>query len=184
MAALSLLVGGLACRRPRISEAVWQPDGGWTDEPVEEPQRVYFKELQGFLPAFVPGFKKVRDEGSTGKYGEVAVSEAERVFAQSDANREIAIRILDSSMGAGLAEAIKAAALEASQKGQPDLAAPLSLPEAVGYVRYDASERKGEANLLVGNRFVVSVVGRGSKDSADVRRIAENLDSVQLSKLR
>jgi hypothetical protein len=143
---------------------------------------VYFKDLQAFLPASVAGFQRVRDEGSSGKYGDVSVSEAERAFAQPD-GREIAIRIIDSTMVAKLAEGIVAAAQAAKRQPQ-NVAAPLSLPAATGYVRYDAAEEKAEANLLVGDRFVVSISSRGLKDSSEVRRIAESLDSGGLSKLR
>ena len=178
---LSFLAGGLACRRPRTGELAWQPDGGWLDDLAVSPATVYFNKLQGFLPSAPPGFKQVRNEGSTGKYSEVTVSEVERVFAQAE-GREIAIRIVDSTMLGKLADGIKVAALEASER--PDLAAPLSLPEALGYVRFDPAEEKAEANLLVGNRFVVSIVDRGSRNANEVRRIAEGLDSAGLSKLR
>ncbi len=147
-----------------------------------QPSRsVYFKALQPFLPAAVPGFQKVRDEGSTGKYGDVSVSEAERVFAHE--NQEIAIRIIDSTTVAKLAEGI-AGASQAARQQPKDVAVPLSLPSAVGYVRYDAAEEKAEANLLVGNRFLISVSSRGLKDSTQVRRLVESLDSDGLSKLR
>jgi hypothetical protein len=178
-----LLVGGLACRRARTAEVDWQPDGGWLNEAVAAPACVYFKQLEAFLPTSLPGFRQARDEGSTGKYGDVSVSEAERVFFQPE-NREVSIRIVDSTVLAKLAEGIRAAALEASDRQQPDLAAPLSLPQALGYLRYDPAEERAEANLLVGDRFVVSIVSRGLKDATEVRRIAENLDSAGLSKLR
>lgn len=142
---------------------------------------MYFKALQPFLPAAVPGFQKVRDEGSTGKYGDVSVSEAERVFAHE--NEEIAVRIIDSTTVSKLAESITAAAQAAKQQPK-DVAVPLTLPSAVGYLRFDAAEEKAEANLLVGNRFIVSVSSRGLKDGTQVRRIVESLDSERLSKLR
>ncbi len=143
---------------------------------------MYFKQLQLFLPTSVPGFQRIRDEGSTGKYGDASVSEAERVFARAE-NQEVAVRIIDSTMVAKLAEGIGAAS-QAARQQPPAVAARLSLPAAVGYVRYDAAEEKAEANLLVGDRFVVSISSRGLKDSREVRRIAESLDSVGLSKLR
>ena len=175
-----LAAADLACRRSRPSEVSWQPDGGWSSD-FGASRSVYFKVLQPFLPAAVPGFQKVRDEGSTGRYGDVSVSEAERVFARD--NQEIAIRIVDSTTVAKLAEGIVGAAQAAKQQPK-DVAVPLSLPSAVGYLRYDAAEEKAEANLLVGNRFIVSVSSRGFKDGSEVRRMVESLDSGGLSKLR
>jgi hypothetical protein len=155
----------------------------------------------------VPGFKRVRDEGSTGRYGDVSVSEAERIFAQDD-GRELVIRIVDSTMLDRLAEGIRIATLEATRVaegatrgiGQADdsrtrppepaganraeVAGALKLPDAVGYFRYDPAEARADANLLVGDRFIVSIAGRGFQGSDEVRRIAQGLDCRELSKLR
>jgi len=201
---LPLLGGGLACRRAKAPELAWQPDGGWTDEAPHPARSVYFKRLQAFLPPSVPGFKRLRDEGSTGRYGEVSVSEAERIFAQDD-GREVVIRIVDSTMLDRLAEGIRIATLEATRVaegatrpiGRPDsppreatradraeIAGALKLPDAVGYFRYDPAEARADANLLVGDRFIVSIAGRGFQGSDEVRRIAQSLDCRELSKLR
>ena len=174
-----LLAAGPACRRSRPTEVAWQPDGGWSSD-FPPSRSVYFKALQPFLPTAVPGFQKVRDEGSTGKYGDVQVSEAERVFAHE--NEEIAIRIIDSTTVAKLADGITAAAQAAKQQPK-NVAVPLQLPSSVGYLRFDAAEEKVEANLLVGDRFIVSVSSVGLKDGTQVRRIVEGLDSEGLSKL-
>ena len=174
-----LAAGDLACQRSRPKEVAWQPDGGWSSD-FPPSRSVYFKALQPFLPAAVPGFQKVRDEGSTGRYGAVQMSEAERVFAHE--NEEIAIRIIDSTTVGKLSEGITAAAQAAKQQPK-EVAVPLSLPSAVGYLRFDAAEEKVEANLLVANRFIVSVSSRGLKDGTEVRRIVESLDSEGLSKL-
>ena len=171
---------GGACRRPSPTEASWQPDGGWVETSVPL-KCLYFKELQTFLPPSLPGFQKVRDEGSTGKYGRALVSEAERVFAREQ--QEISVRIVDSSAVSGLAAGVAAASEAARQQASPSAAA-LSGPSAVGYVRYDAAEERAEANLLVADRFVFSVSGRGFKDTSEVKRIAEGLDSEKLAKLR
>jgi len=202
---LPLLGGGVGCRRAQPPELAWQPDGGWTDEAAPAARSVYFKRLQAFLPPSVPGFKRVRDEGSTGRYGEVSVSEAERVFAQDD-GREVVVRIVDSSMLDRLAEGIRTATLEAERVAEGlarapgpaddarssgagpanrgEVAGALRLPEAVGYFHYDPAEQRADANLLVGDRFIVSIAGRGLQGSDEVRRIAQGLDSRELSKLR
>ena len=174
-----LAAGDPAYRRSRPTEVDWAPDGGWSSD-FPPSRSVYFKALQPFLPAAVPGFQKVRDEGSTGRYGDVQVSEAERVFASE--NEEIAVRIIDSTTVAKLADGITAAAQAAKQQPK-DVAVPLSLPSSVGYLRFDAAEEKVEANLLVGDRFIVTVSSRGLKDGTQVRRILESLDSKGLSKL-
>jgi hypothetical protein len=111
------------------------------------------------------------------------MSEAERVFAQSD-SREIAIKIVDSTNLSRLVDGIKIAAEEAAQLSQPGLLEPLRQPSAVGYLRFEPSEQRAEASLLVADRFVISILSRGLPDSREVRRIVENLDYAGLSKLR
>jgi hypothetical protein len=143
---------------------------------------VYFKELRPFLPRELSGFEVARDEGSTGKYGEVVVSEAERVFTRP--GRSVAIRIVDTTLAGKLGTSIRAAADDGSRLDPRDPAAPILRDGTVGYVRYDPSEEKAEANLLVGGRYVVAVTSLGFEGTREVRRIAQDLDLDGLSKLR
>lgn len=142
---------------------------------------MYFKDLRPFLPKELAGFTVAKDEGSTGKYGDVMMSEAERVFARPD--RRVAVRIVDTPLSGKLGHSIREAAEEAGERGDGDVAA-LRLRETVGYVRYDREEEKAEANLLVGGRYVVAVTGEGFTGTEEVRRIADGLDLAGLSKLR
>jgi len=155
---------------------------GPASEDFKTPPCVYFKELRPFLPAALPGYTTARDEGSTGKYGDVSVSEAERVFARDE--RELAVRIVDTTLSNRLGEKIKAAANDAKARPESDPTAPLVLHETVGFVRYDRAQAKAEANLLVADRFVVAVTGKGFESTAEVREVARNLDLAGLSKLR
>jgi hypothetical protein len=54
----------------------------------------------------------------------------------------------------------------------------------VGFVRYDAEEALAEANLLVGERYVVAVTSRGFPSTVEVRRVAQGMDFAGLSRLR
>ncbi len=153
--------------------------------PAEAPRTapcVYFKDLEPFLPKALPGYATSRDEGSSGKYGDVSVSEAERVFSLGD--RELAVRIVDTTVSYRLGEKIRAAAREAEATPAGNPTAPLRLASAVGFVRFDSSEDRAEANLWVGDRFVVAVTGRGFRDAREVRDLAGGLDLAGLSKLR
>jgi len=142
---------------------------------------VHFSELERFLPSTLEGFRPVREDASTGKYGDVSVSEAERVFAQDD--RELSVRLVDTTLKGRLAQAIQSLA-EQPASATSELMSLLRLDNAVGYVRYEPNEGKAEANLLVGNRFIVSVTSRGLRDSSEVRRVATSLDLAGLSRLR
>lgn len=145
---------------------------------------VHFTRLSNFLPNTIDGFEQVKDEGSTGKYGEVVVSEAERVFQQKLKGREVSVRIVDTTVAARLAKAISAAAKDAEAREEDALTGPLTLSNAVGFVRFDEGQDRAEANLLVGDRYVVAVTTVGYPDTRELRRFTRELDLAGLSKLR
>jgi hypothetical protein len=121
----------------------------------------------------------VRDEGSTGKYGALTVSEAERAFSMGE-DRELVVRIVDAPKLDRLASTI-----QESERAPPSEASakPFALPSAAGYLRYDSSQSKAEATLVVGERFAVSVTSRGFRGTDEVRRVAQGLDLPGLSKM-
>ncbi len=143
---------------------------------------VYFQELRAFLPEPPEGYRQVRDRGSTGKYGAVSVSEAERVFARDGG--ELSVRIVDTTLAGQLAKSIRAAVEDARQRPPADPTAPILLADAVGFVRFDPAGVRAEANLLVGGRYVVAVSSEGVEGTVEVRRLAGSLDLAGLSKLR
>ncbi len=144
---------------------------------------VYFKELAPFLPDSLEGFTRAGTEGSTGKYGEVSVSEAERTFTRGE-DREVKVRIVDTTLGTKIAKAIRKAAEDAKGRPASDPTAPIFWDAAVGFVRYDAAEATAEANLLVGDRYVVAVTSRGFPGTVEVRRVARGIDLAGLAQLR
>ena len=154
---------------------------------------VHYSELQAFLPASLSGplagFRAAHEGGSTGRYGAVSVSEAERVYVGGEAGGEeerpsLSVRIVDTTLKERLAAAIQRAVEDGRARQADDPAAPLLLSQAVGFVRYDPEVREAEASLLVGGRFVVAVTGRGFDDSRAVREVARGLDTEGLARLR
>jgi hypothetical protein len=164
---------------------------------------LHFRRLQAFLPRAPEGFRPLRATASTGRYGEVSVSEAERVFVAgelpADAGaqdlvpgvRQLSVRIVDTSLAARLAEAIRTAAQEAQEahdaqaaRGEHARTAPLLFERAVGYVSHDPDDGgRVEAMLLVGERFLVAVTGHGFGSNAEARALLEEIDLTGLSQL-
>jgi hypothetical protein len=179
-----LIAGATGCRKPPPPAPPPTPP----EPPADlQPHCVYFKDLRPYLPTSLPGFHQIRDEGSSGKYGDVQVSEAKRTFAQGE-GRELSVRIVDTTMAQDLGRAIRSAAQDASSRPPSDPTAPLFLKDAVGFVRLDLShdpvDTHAEATLWVADRFVVAVSSQGFDDTAQVRQVAEKLDLAGLSKLR
>jgi len=177
-AALLALAPGVGCleRDAALSEVE-------TSVPAASAPCVYFKSLAPFLPETLEGFTVARTQGSTGKYGEVSVSEAERLFTRGE-GREVKVRIVDTTMGEKIGQAIRDAADRAKGRAPSDPAAPIHWKDAVGFVRYDAEEALAEANLLVGDRFVVAVTSRGFPGTVEVRRVARGIDLAGLARLQ
>ncbi|MFY0565329.1 hypothetical protein ACN28E_15990 [Archangium lansingense] len=144
----------------------------------------HFEDLQAFLPEKLEGLERSQEAGSTGRYGDVSVSEAERSFTHGE-DREVKVRIVDTSLGKKLGQAIRAAAEEGRSRATNDPTAPIFWKdkEAVGFVRYDASTGQAEASLLVGNRYVVAVSSRGFPGTVEVRRVARDIDLEGLAQL-
>jgi hypothetical protein len=153
------------------------PDGGTGP--------VYFTALEAFVPERLPGWEReARPDGSTGKYGDVTVSEVEAVYTRGGEQR-LSVRIVDTSLLDKLAPAIRSAVAGAEGRPEADPTAPLRLPHALGFVRYDAEDRHGEANLLVGDRYVVALAAEGLPDTQELRQVARlHLDLAGLSRLR
>jgi hypothetical protein len=74
----------------------------------------------------------------------------------------------------------------ASARADEDPTAPLRIPpHALGFVRFDGEERHGEANLLVGDRYVVALQADGLADTKELREVARtHLDLAGLAALR
>ncbi|MFY0524693.1 hypothetical protein ACN28I_16540 [Archangium gephyra] len=144
----------------------------------------HFEDLRAFLPESLQGLERSQEAGSTGRYGDVSVSEAERSFTQGE-DREVKVRIVDTSLGKKLGQAIRAAADEGRSRATNDPTAPIFWKDkqAVGFVRYDASNGLAEASLLVGNRYVVAVSSRGFPGTVEVRRVAQDIDLEGLARL-
>lgn len=179
---LLVLVAGTACTgggktTPAVSEAA----------PVDTPAAfpcMHFEDLRRFLPETLEGLGHIRDAGSTGRYGDVSVSEAERSFTHGE-DREVKVRIVDTSLGKKLGQAIIAAAEEGRSRELNDPTAPIFWKDkqTVGFVRYDESTGQAEASLLVGNRYVVAVSSRGFPGTVEVRRVARDIDLAGLARL-
>ncbi|PTL77741.1 hypothetical protein DAT35_43455 [Vitiosangium sp. GDMCC 1.1324] len=140
--------------------------------------------MRRFLPETMEGLVRARDGGSTGRYDDVSISEAERSFTHGE-DREVKVRIVDTTLGQKLGQSIRAAAEQGRSRAQNDPTAPIFWKDkqAVGFVRYDESTRQAEASLLVGDRYVVAVSSRGYPGTVEVRRVARDIDLEGLARL-
>jgi hypothetical protein len=176
---LVLVVGGACTDGGKKTPGVTEPAAA--QAPVDFPC-AHFEELRPFLPETLEGLTRSRDTGSTGRYGDMSVSEAERRFTHGE-DREVKVRIVDTTLGERLGQAIRAEAEEGRGRAQNDPTAPIFWKDAVGFVRYDETNGLAEASLLVGSRYVVAVTSRGFPGTVEVRRVARGIDLEGLARL-
>jgi len=93
----------------------------------------------------------------------------------------LVVRIIDTTLVGRLSTSLRTAADQADRR---DEMTSLHLAETVGFVRYEASEERAEANLLVGGRYLVAVTGQGFSGTGEVKAVAGGMDLQGLSKLR
>lgn len=175
---LALLLGACGNEAKQAARGVEPTTPGPTHFPC-----AHFEDLRHFLPEKLEGLPAIQEAASTGRYGEVAVSEAERSYSKDE--REVKVRIVDTSMSQKLGQAISAAAEEARPRAANDPTAPIFWKdkEVVGFVRYDERAARAEASLLVGNRYVVAVSSRGFQGTIEVRQVAQGIDLAGLARL-
>jgi hypothetical protein len=179
MLLLALLLGACGNEAKQAPRGPETPGPGPTHFPC-----AHFEDLRHFLPEKLEGLPAIQEAASTGRYGEVSVSEAERSYSSKD-EREVKVRIVDTSMSQKLGQAISAAAEEARPRAANDPTAPIFWKdkEVVGFVRYDERAARAEASLLVGNRYVVAVSSRGFQGTVEVRQVAQGIDLAGLARL-
>lgn len=187
-ASVAVLVSASACHEESASKspapAEAKSAASEDHAPISEFPCVRFEDLRRHLPKALEGFRRTHDEGSNGRYGEVSISEAERIFSGGE-GKEIAIRIVDTTMAGELGRAIRAAANDASSRKPDDPTAPIIGQSTVGFVRYDPNRQRAEASLLVADRFVVAVTARGFEGTQEVRHVAaDEIDLTGLALLR
>lgn len=180
--ALLVLLALGACDRSKAAAPEQAPEAS-SGAALQRYPCVHFEALRQHLPKSLKGFERLRDEGSSGRYGEVSISEAERVFRDAEGT-EISIRIVDTTLVDDLGRAIRAAASDARTRSEDDPTAPIVQHDTVGFVRYDQTQQRAEANLLVADRFVVAVTSVGAVGTGPVRSATTQIDLTGLALLR
>ena len=126
-------------------------------EPVD------FRRLRDALPASVAGMEQSNAEGAKQGSMGFSVSEASADYADGDA--QIDVKITD--MGAVPALGMMGAAwtmTDVDRETATGYEKTVRLGESKGYRKYDTESRRGEFSLVVADRFLVNVNGRGVDD--------------------
>jgi hypothetical protein len=171
----------LACHQPSTPAAgpAAQPpatqDAGNAEPPAG--RSIHFSLLAPFLPETLAGFTAGPLAASTSRFGGVAVTELERSY-QAD-GRELALRLVDSNINRG---ASKPKVAEPYEDGQR-VGRPLKTASSAGYVEFDKTSGRAHANLIIGERLLLTLDQEEAEGTAALERFCAALDVEGLARL-
>ncbi|WP_373515100.1 hypothetical protein [Persicitalea sp.] len=185
-----------------LAVSLWSCGGSDEKEEVEEPKNameaiqqmadkakemqengpvdpVDFRELKAMLPETTGGMERTEATGEKNGAMGFSLSQAEAKYEEGDSRLEI--NIVDTGGVGGMAMMGMAAwaMAEVDKETTTGYEKTTRIDGNKAYEKYDNERQNGELNVLVGDRFIVSVKGR--KVSMD--QMKDALDEINLGKL-
>lgn len=152
---------------------------GDTNEPVDP---VGVRDLQSVLPAQLAGWERGTPEGER-MTQPVSFSEASVTFTKGDAS--LTVKVTDTGFNQLLIApyAMFLAAGYEKQTGD-GFEKATKVGDAPGWTKWNATDRAGELNVVVGSRFLVQIEGRGLANETVLSQLATATNLKKLSELR
>ena len=143
-------------------------------------ETVSYQELKALLPESLPGMKRTDATGEKSSAMGMQVSNAEGRY-RSDEGSSATIKITDIGSMTGLAgmTAYAWAKVDIDRESDTGYEKTTTFNGYKAHEKYDKQNKSGEISVLVGDRFVVEVDGRG----VDIDAIKSTLGKVDLGKL-
>jgi len=189
--ALALLLSLSACGGSRHLDWSKVAESEATSSSVKLPVLVPDAKLKTFLPERLGGRQGESPQGTMTRMGNRALSEATRSYRGSPASETgaVELKIADARLEPRATQAIRSLAdTEFALGGTTMLGTTqrperLVLPGAVGYARYDEDARQAQAQVLIGGRFIASVVVAQAEDAQEAAQALRSLDTLGLARL-
>ncbi len=140
---------------------------------------VDFRKLKEMLPSSAGGMERTEATGEKNGTMGFSLSQAEGKYEKDDANMEV--NIVDTGGVGGMAMMGMAAwaMAEVDKETATGYEKTTTIDGHKAYEKYDNEGKDGELNVLVGNRFIVTVKGR----NVSMDQMKDTLDDIDLSKL-
>lgn len=153
--------------------------GDGPNEPVD-PAGV--RDLQSVLPAQLAGWERGTPEGER-MTQPVSFSEASVVFTKGDAS--LTVKITDTGFNQLLIAPYAMFLAAGYEKQTADgFEKATKVGDAPAWTKWNATDRAGELNVVVGNRFLVQIEGQGLTDEKILSQLATATNLKKLSELR
>lgn len=138
---------------------------------------VDFRELKKLLPEKVGAFERKSATGEKAGAMGMGVSKARGEY-QTAAGEKLRIEILDTA-GMAAMMAFGLGAVEIDKETEDGYERTVTLDGYKGLEKYNGKSKRGELKLLVGNRFIVEIDGRGvSMDAVSEARKSLDLGAL------
>ena len=171
---------GLFGRAQEMAAAVEEMEEKANQAPAEP---VDFRRLRDLLPESLSGgLERTNIEGAKQGSMGFSVSEASADYGAGDST--VSVKITD--MGAVPAMGMMGAAwtmTDVDRETATGYEKTVRLGESKGYRKYDTDSRRGEFSLVVADRFLVNVTGRGVDDD-DLEAALRTVDLSALAAMR
>lgn len=140
---------------------------------------VDFRKLKEMLPSSAGGMERTEATGEKNGAMGFSLSQVEGKYEKDEANMEV--NIVDTGGVGGMAMMGMAAwaMAEVDKETATGYEKTTTIDGHKAYEKYDNEGKDGELNVLVGNRFIVTVKGR----NVSMDQMKDTLDDIDLSKL-
>ena len=147
------------------------------DKPPVEP--VDFRSLRDLLPSKAGGLAQTEATGEKNGAMGFTISQAEAQYSSDEANIEV--KILDTGGVGGFALMGLAAwtMMSVDKETATGYEKTTKIAGHKAYEKYDNNAKNGEVNLMVADRFVVTVQGQG----VTMSQLKDTVDEIDLKKL-
>jgi len=141
-------------------------------------QPVDFHALKDMLPASLPGLARTDASGQSGEAMGMKGSSANATYSDG-ASASVTLEIADLGSLSGLASLATRFDPKLEKETATGYERTRNLSGQLVHEQYDRQSRSGEAAVLIGNRFAVTVRGRG----VDAGQLTGALQAVDLARL-
>lgn len=163
MAAASAMMGAMA-----------SGDGKGVVEPVD------FRDLKALLPETIAGLKRAEASGEKTAAMGMKVSQAQARYT-GDSNNRIRLKIIDTGSMSGMAGMAAAAwaMIDIDRETDRGYEKTSTVDGRKMHEKWNAKDKRGEVDVIVGGRFVVEVRGNG----IEMKDLKQSLSAIDLKKL-
>lgn len=162
----------------KISEAVNGIDVDFKNEDGEKVEVVNFRELKKMLPDEIGGAKRTDAKGQkSGMFG-INVATAEGKYRDGDKRADVTIVDI-GGMGLAVMQYAQWSKFEVDSESDDGYERTTEIDGHKALVKWNSKSQRGEINVLVNDRFVVTIKGR----NMDMDDLEDALDEIDLDDL-